>query len=59
MGIFLSHTDVVNADNAGAFICEVLWNQELVLESAIQLIFLGLLVGILYLNSLFSKQSLG
>jgi len=25
--------DVVNADNAGAFICEVLWNQELVLET--------------------------
>jgi len=44
VGIFLIHTDVVNADNAGAFICEVLWNQELVLEAVIQLIFLGLTV---------------
>jgi hypothetical protein len=25
--------DVVYADNAGAIICEVLWNQELVLET--------------------------
>ncbi len=33
----------MNADHAGAIICEVLWNQELVLESVIQLIFLGLM----------------
>jgi len=35
--------EVVNAEKAGALFCEVLWNQELVLESVIQLIFLGLL----------------
>ncbi len=36
--------EVVNADHAGVIICEVLWNQELVIESVIQLIFLGLCV---------------
>jgi hypothetical protein len=35
--------EVVNAEKAGALFCEVLCNQELVLESVIQLIFLGLL----------------
>ncbi len=35
--------DVVNADYAGELISEVQWNQELVLETVIQLIFLGLL----------------
>jgi len=33
--------DVVNADKAGALFCEVLWNQELVLETVSHLIFLG------------------
>jgi len=33
--------EVVNADHAGEIICEVLWNQELVLETVSQLIFLG------------------
>jgi len=34
--------EVVNAEKAGALFCEVLWNQWGVLESVIQLIFLGL-----------------
>ncbi len=34
--------EVVNAEKTGALFCEVLWNQELVLETVIQLIFLGL-----------------
>jgi len=42
----LKYKDVLNADNTGAIICEVLWNQELVLESVIQLIFLGLCAGL-------------
>jgi hypothetical protein len=41
VGIFLNHTEVLNADHAGAFICEVLCNQELVLETVSQLIYLG------------------
>ena len=39
--IFLNHTDVVNADYAGAFICKALWNQYLALYDRAQLIFLG------------------
>jgi len=33
----VNHMEVVNADYAGAFICELLWNQEFVLEFVIQL----------------------
>ena len=36
--------DVVYAGNAGAIICEVLWDQCPVLETVIQLIYLGLMV---------------
>jgi len=38
----VNHMNVVNADNAGVFICEVLLNQALVLETGSKLIFLGL-----------------
>jgi hypothetical protein len=31
--------DVVYADYAGAIICEVLWNQELVLETVVSKVF--------------------
>ncbi len=40
----------MNADHAGAIICEVLWNQELVLETVIQLIFLGLCISLVIVN---------
>jgi len=33
--------DVVNAGHEGSFICEVLWNQELVLKTVSQLIYFG------------------
>jgi len=31
--------DAVNEDKAGVFVCEVMWNQWLVLETVIQLVF--------------------
>ena len=39
----MKYKDVLNVDHAGAIICEMLRNQELVLESVIQLIFIGLM----------------
>jgi len=37
----VNHMEVVNAEKAGALFCEVLWNQDLALETVSELIFLS------------------
>ena len=39
---FLNHMNAMNADQEESSICELLWNQDVVLESVFQLIFQGL-----------------